>query len=102
MRISELCGAAGISILCGGQDRYGHEYQPDEYHFDFEIGLQLVLLRYRPALRGGTWFVNRIFPGGRKASITSTQISEMDVMQVLVFYLWLTLRAEPAHATHPA
>lgn len=89
MRISELCENAEISIQRGGQDRNGHEYQPDEYHFDFEIGDQFILLRYRPALRGGTWFVNRLFPDGDTATITSTQISDADVMQLIVLHLWL-------------
>ncbi len=88
MRISELCKEAGIVVQRGGCDRHGRVYQTDGYHFDFQLLDRVVLLRYRLFGSQGRWFINTLFPDGGTASLTSTAIRDVDVIQVLIFYLW--------------
>jgi len=71
-------------------------YETDKYHFDLQLFDRILFLRHRRFGASGRWFVNMVFAAGRKVSLTSTQICETDVMQILVFYLYAErLRPEP-------
>lgn len=88
MRINELCLEAGLIVQRGGQDCWGHVYEADEFRFDFEFRQHVFCFRYRSCEGSEGWFLNTRLADARESSLVFSRISEKDVTQTLVLYLW--------------
>jgi hypothetical protein len=86
MDISALCAEAGLAFQRGGRDLWGHVYDPDECHFEFQIGEYVLCLRHRTSIGTEGWFWN-VSPGEQDCDLTFMCIEEAEVAQALALYL---------------
>jgi hypothetical protein len=70
----------------GGRDLWGHAYDPDECHFEFQIEEHVLCFRYHTAIGTEGWFWN-VSPSEPDCGLTFTRVEETEIAQALALYL---------------